>query len=368
MKPGVTLVVAILVVACIVPAWAEYEYDQATDAYGQFWEIVGPIGWIGPIGDQPTYGVFGDDYVVTRDGSLVDNPPLECYLYMKVGDVGEYEEYEFVEGSEGWLEAADDSVSWNMDVGFYYVECEVMYEGLELLHEHSVYIATQETYDEYVRLVEADEGTGEAPTAESAPGVVDLPPIFVNSPTSETVTPSGNQYALSLSEGDFLVIDDSEAEVECTTNGVTKAIGTVPSTWRLGAGTHDVQCTATDAGGKANSITYTVTVVATTGLYASEGYEQRLERIARLGAVGALNDEHVLKVVKYFHRAGALVFDIGSSDGMGEAPAQPVCASPVTASSVIAAMANTGHTNEQVKHCLELLAEQGDFSGVSLGI
>jgi len=368
LKSGAAPVVAILVVACAMPAWAEYEYDQATDAYGQFWEIEGPVGWVGPVSNQPTYGVYADDYIVTRDGMLVDNPPLECYLFAKVGDVGEFEEYEFVDGSEGRLETADDVVAWDMDVGFYFVECEVMYEGLELLHEHDVYITTQETYDYYISLTDNGGGAGEAPTVESTPGVVDLPPVFLNQPASETVTPMGNQYALSLDEGDFLVIDDSEATVECTVKEVTSTIGPIPSMWRLDAGMHDVQCTATDAGGNASSITYTITVIATSGLYASENYEQRIERIARLGAVGALNDEHVLKAVKYFHRAGALVFDIGSSDGVGEAPAQPACSSPVTASSVIGVMANTDHSNDQVKHCLELLAEQGDFSGVSLGI
>jgi len=368
LKSGAALAVAILAVACAIPAWAEYEYDSATDAYGQFWEIEGPVGWVGPISNQPTYGVYADDYIVTRDGTVVDNPLLWCYLYAKVGDIGEYEEYEFVDGSEGWLEAADDVVEWDVGVGFYDVECEVMYEGLELLHAHSVYIATQETYDHYISLVEGDGEAGGAPTVESTPGVLDLPPVFVKNPASETVTPTGNQYALSLDEGDFLVIDDSETTVECTVKGITNTIGTIPSAWRLDAGAHDVQCTATDVGGNTSVITYTITVVTTSGLYASEVYEQRLERIARLGAVGALNDEHVLKVVKYFHRAGALIFDIGSSDGMGEAPAQPVCSSPVTASSVIGVMANTEHSNEQVKHCLELLAEQGDFSGVSLGI
>jgi len=363
LKSGAAPVVAILAVACAMPAWAEYEYDQATDAYGQFWEIYGPEAWVGVAeGEYYTYELYLDDYEVIVDGEAV-GAPLECYLF----DATEEEET-YLEGSEVWMEYAGESAAWELPIGMYYVECEVMVEGLELLHLHVLYVMTQEQYDEAIRSLDEPGSESGGEVGASVAGVLDLPPYFVKYPESETVTPTGNHYTLSLSENDFLVIDDGDFTISCAVNAVTNALSSTPSPWRLGAGAHNVQCTATDAGGKTSSVSYTITVVTTTGLYASEVYEQRLERIARLGAVGALNDEHVLKVVKYFHRAGALVFDIGSSDGVGEAPAQPACSSPVTASSVIGVMANTDHSNDQVKHCLELLAEQGDFSGVSLGI
>lgn len=363
LKPRVTPLIAILAVTFVVPAWGEYEYGEATDAYGQFWEIAGPDAWVGVVeGEYYTYEVALEEYVVVVDNEIA-NVPLECYLYDATEEPSMY-----LEGSEVWLEYAGDVAAWDLGVGTYLVECEVMIEGLELLDIHILYVMTQEEYDETLRALDEPGSAPREETGGGAAGIVDLPPVFLKHPESETVTPMGNHYTLSLNENDFIVIDDGDFMIDCTANTITDTLGSTPSLWRLGAGLHDVQCTVTDTGGKTNSISYTITVVATASLYASEGYEQRLERIARLGAVGALNDEHVLKAVKYFHRAGAMIFDIGSSDGMGEAPAQPVCSSPVTADSVIGAMANTDHTDEQVKHCLELLAEQGDFSGVSLGI
>jgi len=341
LESGATPIIAIIAVACAVPAWAEYEYSEATDTYGQFWEILDPEVWVGVVeGEYYTYEVALEEYIVIVDGELT-NVPLECYLYDVTGETEVY-----LEDSVIWMEYSGDTAVWDLAVGSYYVECEVMVEGLELLHFHLVAIMTQEEYDEALKALDDPESTSGEKTDVSVPGVVDLPPVFVKNPTSETVMPVGNQYTLSLSENDFLVVDDSRAMVECTANRVTSAIGSIPSTWRLSPGAHNVQCTATDASGKTNSMAYTITVVATAGLYASENYEQRLERIARLGTIGALSDEHVLKVVKYFHRAGALVFDIGSSDGVGEAPAQPVCSGSVTPDSVIEVMANTDHANE----------------------
>jgi len=76
------------------------------------------------------------------------------------------------------MEYSGDTAVWDLGVGSYYVECEVMVEGLELLHFHLVAIMTQEEYDEALRALDEPESALEEKMDVSVPGVVDLPPVF----------------------------------------------------------------------------------------------------------------------------------------------------------------------------------------------
>ena len=101
-------------------------------------------------------------------------------------------------------------------------------------------------------------------------------------------------------------------------------------------------------------------------LFTSEEYELGFGLVMDLHGAG-LGDGGVLRVIKYFHSIGVMAFDIGAGDGIGEAPARPVCGPGWTVGSALAAVAFGDHDDAQKRHCLELIAERGHFEEESIG-
>jgi len=306
--------------------------------------------------------------------SYNDDGEFCCYISYVYNDNDDFVGYDFLfeqYDSYGAVDGYDEYSSVYEEVGDWTF---LWYDWYELDADLNVLVHHEAMYTEDFELYEGSEppssggGSTETPPTPT-PGVVDLPPLFLTHPTSRTVTHEGSTYTLSLSTSDFVVVDDGgeEPRIDCTAAGKTAEIRTTPREWSLGAGPNSVQCTATDGGGKTSNISYTLTVdliSRAAALFASDGHEQRFDRIMRLHGP-ALSDDHIKKFIVYYHRAGAVVFDIGHSDGISGTPSNSVCGSGMSESQLLSRLRSG--TDENKKHCLELLGESGAFRGVSLG-
>jgi len=298
------------------------------------------------------------------DGNVVSTD-IAVPVYDDDGGIIGYDEY---------VSVFDDDVNWNLvahDLYLYDADWEVL-DIIENAYDENLQATTAKKSEIYNRWGEArgyEKPIKSDMSERSTPVTKDLPPVFLKHPVSETVTPKGLEYTLRILPNDFIVVDDGGETytVNCVVNGARTEID-APKEFRLEGGRHYIQCMATDNGGLTSSISYTITVNTENfveGLFASSEHEQRFEHIMRLHGTG-LNDDHVKKFIKYFHKAGLLVFDIVSDGGTSAEPDEARCNLAMSEREIISMLSDG--TSFHKKHCLELLAEKGGFSGVSLGI
>jgi len=217
-----------------------------------------------------------------------------------------------------------------------------------------------------------------------------LPPLIVNSPDDVSVTQSGSTYQHVVSTNDFLVIDDGDADptIYCTIGSIansTKAIhnqynheasayGTV---WSIPDGTHTVLCTVTDDSGKTATDTHTVAVDVQGALFPNDAAKQRIKRIAHIFGNGVINVDTYHLIIKYYHRAGFIDFDIvrdGSGGFTSSHDSSRSCDPNIynfaySYSGVVSYWRNenSGHDDVFYKQCLERIAETGHFDRINLG-
>lgn len=345
MRPGVIVTIAaLLVMGAVVPAMAQggsnTDYEEWYNDDGEF------CCWISEVYNDNNDFVGYDFLFESHD----DNGNFEGYDEY----VGVYEEV----GAWTFL--------W---YDWYILDADMN----DLDHIEQVYTENFELYEDGGSTQtgggSTQTGGGTAPPPAPAAGLVDLPPLFLSNPQSTTVAGEGTSYTLRLSTADFVVVDDGAAEptIACTAVGTSATLSGTPTVWDLGAGANNIQCTATDGGGKTSSISYTITVTLEeqeAGLFASDSHAYRFDRIMRLHGP-ALSDAHIMKFIKYYHTAGAVVFDIIDNNGVGPIPDHPTCSAANTEAQLLAKL-RTG-TDDQKRHCLALLAENGAFRSVSLG-
>lgn len=206
---------------------------------------------------------------------------------------------------------------------------------------------------------------------------VNLPPLILTSPSDVAITVEGETHSYRLGTSDFLVVDDgsSEASVSCTINEVTEEIhdnynavdgGGYGPVWELADGSYPVLCAATDEAGLRSSVTYNLTIHAVVEFVSSE-YESKIKRIAYVYERGNLSAESYAKVLKYFHRAGLLSFDIERD---GERPSGNECRNHDRLYTQHAKSWRSGYptwTNLQYQTCLGHIAESGYFDRINLG-
>lgn len=221
----------------------------------------------------------------------------------------------------------------------------------------------------------------------------DLPPLIANSPSDVAIAQQTAPYLHQISTTDFLVIDDSGADVsiECTIGSIdnsTKAVTNVfhaglndyGTVWEVPDGRHTVLCTATDAGGQTATATHVVDVDIQGALFPSDAAETRMKKIARIYMNGVIDQDTYHLIVKYYHRAGLISFDI-VTDGNGG------FGSSISPQSDTAQRCTYGHWqhdgyysnelsnwyhggdagNVHYKQCLENLANTGLFDRLNLG-
>jgi len=211
-----------------------------------------------------------------------------------------------------------------------------------------------------------------------------LPPLIVNSPDDVSVTQSESTYQHVVSTNDFLVIDDGEADptIECTIGSIansTKAItsqynheasayGTV---WAIPDGTHTVLCTVTDDSGKTATDTHTVAVDVQGALFPNDAAKQRIKRIAMIFGNNVIDGDTYHLIIKYYHRAGFIDFDI-SRDGNGGFTSyhgsSHSCERPNSSYRYAVGYWRDGSYDDVFyKQCLEKMAENGHFDRLNLG-
>lgn len=213
-----------------------------------------------------------------------------------------------------------------------------------------------------------------------------LPPLIVNSPDDVSVTQSEPTYQHVVSTSDFLVIDDGDADptIECTIGSIansTKAIhnqynheasayGTV---WEIPDGTHTVLCTVTDDIGKTATDTHTVSVDVQGALFPNDAAKQRVKRIALMFDNRVFDTDTYMLIIKYYHRAGLIDFDI-ARDGNGGFTShhnyQNSCNPSYSDFRNVSGYwhgERYGLDDVYYKQCLESVAEQGHFDRINLG-
>lgn len=239
--------------------------------------------------------------------------------------------------------------------------------------------------------------------AQTAPA--NLPPLIINSPDDVTVTQEGEFYWHVVAHSDFLIVDDGSAnpDISCHIEtsidnqtaapdgspGGTKAIN--PNAyhaetnqngvgWRLPDGAHSVLCTVIDEGGKLATASHSVSVDVRDPLFSSQAHSERIERIARLAQQGYINHEIYLKIIKYYHLAGMINFDI-ERDGSGGFTSgirddTGYCNDPGDYRNYARTSAahwrdnrssDPSHWDVWYKQCLEYYAESGAFVRINLG-
>ena len=189
------------------------------------------------------------------------------------------------------------------------------------------------------------------------------PPVFVTRPTSETVLVNGGNYTLSLSMDNFVVVDDMDTAplIDCIVGGIPAIMREVPHEWILETGTHHIQCTALDNEINTSGISYRIVVNTAGDLFPSSDYRRLFEGMMSFYG-SPLNYEHMLKIIKHFHSAGILLFDIENANGIVSDPADAICDVNDTDRHLLGKVSWTGTSNTQKLHCLEMLAERGVFS------
>lgn len=205
-----------------------------------------------------------------------------------------------------------------------------------------------------------------AQTEGAHPGVLrDLAPLFLQHPSSQTITTEGEPHVLTLSEADFHVIDEGSGGVDvyCTAAGTVAEMTSRPYSWSLGAGSHNVQCTATDATGNSTSIVYTVTVSVISDLFPAGDYEDRFTRIMGLNSLG---NEVKAKIVVYFHRAGILNFDIEQDGNISPHPGDGNRWCTEDSNLFELGLMGSNLSAAHKKYCLEQLAENGIFRNIRI--
>ena len=216
----------------------------------------------------------------------------------------------------------------------------------------------------------------------------DLPPLIINSPDDVSITQSSVTYQHVVSTNDFLVVDDGSADptIECTIGSIsnsTKAItnawsheanayGTV---WAIPDGAHTVLCTVTDDGGKTATATHTVSVDVQGALFPNDEAKQRIKRIAHIFNNGVIGADTYHLIIKYYHRAGFIDFDI-TSDGSGgftsRHDSQRSCERGADHYDYVNVVSYWrqgygGYDDVFYKQCLEAIAENRHFDRLNLG-
>jgi len=213
-----------------------------------------------------------------------------------------------------------------------------------------------------------------------------LPPLIINSPEDVSVTQSAALYNHVVSTNDFLVIDDGSADptISCTIGSIANSTKTITNdynreasaygtVWEIPDGTHTVLCTVTDEGGKTSTATHTVSVDVQGQLFPNDAAKQRISRIASMFVNGVINENTYHLIIKYYHRAGFIDFDI-SRDGSGgftsSHSAQSYCENRDWYYYSIYAVNQWRSGNYDdvfYKQCLEAVAENGVFDRLNLG-
>ena len=203
-----------------------------------------------------------------------------------------------------------------------------------------------------------------------------LPPLVLQSPSDRELWGLGSTVEFRMELRQFVVIDDGaeSVRIDCTLDGVSKEITWVRNElgyrvmphWDLGDGIHTATCQVTDEMGlSANVPSFVVTVNAVEQLIPDLAHEGMIRKLAHNYGEGLINTETYGKIVKYFHRAKVLDFDIEVD---GNAPGWHSDSVPEkTRSRVWGISARDGPADLQYKAHLEDIAERGFFVDINLG-
>ncbi len=223
-------------------------------------------------------------------------------------------------------------------------------------------------------------------TTNSVFAETDLPPLVLKSPESRSETIQSEYYVYYIEKSQFLATDDSgeTPSIICSIDNDSKPVNgnadqymynygdinqlsgdianysryTAISTayWILPAGEHEVFCEIEDNTGNIVELTHSVALI-------SDDLAPRwIKTISGWYTNSYIDTETYLKVIKYFHTAGVIEFDIENDQSVSDSSRIPSSFKSNTKNWV-----SDAWTNTQYKNTLENMADKGIFDNVNLG-
>lgn len=187
---------------------------------------------------------------------------------------------------------------------------------------------------------------------------VDLDPLILKQPESFTKTIETSTWLYDFRTTSILAIDDSGTSLT-TTCVIEKVNHSYKSgtriKWNLPPGEHTVYCEVQDKTGNTSSANWTITIIrdvlapswvkTVAGWYASSNL---------------IDQDMYLKILKYFHTAGVIEFDIYADSPIND-PKPPLSFKTDTKN-----WTQNRISNQVYKNVLETMADKGVFEKINI--
>lgn len=217
--------------------------------------------------------------------------------------------------------------------------------------------------------------------AQDDQGSVNLPPLVIQSPQDYSTTSELTSVTYSLSSDDFIVADDGDETpvIECEINGDRKLVDgsydritqTYSTSWILEDGDHAVSCVITDSEGATTKKTHNVSITLIEALFRDSTVESKIKRLSYLLYSGAINTDQWDLIIKYFHIANLISFDIENDRHVNPDRSYDNYNSSYSSSrnlkNYVYSWYNDSVSNILFKAFLEDRAERGNYDRVDLG-
>lgn len=187
---------------------------------------------------------------------------------------------------------------------------------------------------------------------------IDLNPLVLKQPEDFSVTMDTITYNYQVSKSSFLAVDDDGKTpiISCSINSQRLLSGSYHNffKWSLPEGDYEVYCEVEDTTGNITEVTWNVSIVR--DVLAPSWFKT----IANWYARNTIDQDMYLKIIKYFHTAEVLEFDI-FADTPEDSPRVPSSFQSNTSRWSSGSLDNSAY-----KSILENMADDGVFLNVNI--
>ncbi len=186
---------------------------------------------------------------------------------------------------------------------------------------------------------------------------VNLNPLVLKQPDDFSITIDTTTYNYVVNKNAFLAVDDDgkTPTISCTIESIRLLTQSYHNyfKWTLSAGEYEVYCEIEDTTGRSTDVSWSVEIIR--DVLAPSWFKT----IAGWYSSNVIDQEIYLKIIKYFHSANVLEFDIMASNVVDN-PRAPYSFQSNTGKWVSGVLANTNY-----KSILEDMAADGVFLDVT---